>query len=153
MNAKSKNNAPANARTVRFPVRKFLTLCIALAVVIYATAFAFTDMRFKEQLAQIIAIERIQLRQLGSYVASDVSTSLVQLQGLAGEAVVTRAMDSPYPRDLQALRSELITMARRNPVYQQIRWIDEDGTERVRVTRDGHSVTRDIAPVRHFSRA
>jgi len=141
MNAKTIDPAPANARTARFPVRKFLTLCIALAVVIYATAFAFTDMRFKEQLAQIIAIERIQLRQLGSYVASDVSTALVQLQALAGEAMVTRAMDSPYPGDLQALQSELIMMARRNPVYQQIRWIDEDGTERVRVSRDGRSVT------------
>jgi PAS domain S-box-containing protein len=50
-------------------------------------------------------------------------------------------MDSPYLRDLQALQSELVTMALRNPVYQQIRWIDEDGSERVRVTRDGHSVT------------
>lgn len=141
MNTNTKNYASANARTARFPIRKFLTLCIALAVVIYATAFAFTDMRFKERLAQIIAIERIQLRQLGSYVASDVSASLLQLQALAGEAVVTRAMDSPYLRDLQVLQSELITMARRNPVYQQLRWIDEDGTERVRVTRDRHSVT------------
>jgi len=141
MNANTRNPAPANARMARFPVRKFLTLSIAMAVVIYAAAFAFADMRFKEQLAQIIVIDRIQLRQLGSYVASDVSTSLVQLQALAGEAVVTRALDSPYPGDLQALQSELITMARRNPVYQQIRWIDEDGRERVRVTRDGHSVT------------
>ena len=141
MNTNTNKYASANARTARFPIRKFLTLCIALAVVIYATAFAFTDMRFKERLAQIIAIERIQLRQLGSYVASDVSASLLQLQALAREAVVTRAMDSPYLRDLQVLQSELITMARRNPVYQQLRWIDEDGTERARVTRDGHSVT------------
>ena len=140
MNANTINAAPAHARTTRFPVRKFLTLCTALAVIIYAAAFAFTDMRFKEQLAQNIAIERIQLSQLGSYVASDVSTALVQLQALAGERMVTRAMDSPYPGDLQALQSELITMARRNPVYKRIRWIDEDGTERVRVTRDGRGV-------------
>ena len=84
MNAKTINHAPANVRTARFPVRQFLTLCIALALVIYAAAFAFTDMRFKEQLAQIVAIEGIQLRQLGSYVAGDLSTSLVQLQALAG---------------------------------------------------------------------
>ena len=141
MHAKPKKPASANARTALFPVRKFLILCIALAVVIYAAAYTFVDLRFKDQLAQIIAMERIQLDQLGSYVARDISTSLVQLRALAGEAVVTRAMDSPYPGDLQALQSELITMARRNPVYQQIRWIDEDGTERVRVMRDGHSVT------------
>jgi PAS domain S-box-containing protein len=141
MNAKTINDAPANAPTARFPVRKFLILCMALAIVIYAAAFAFAEMRFKEQLAQIITIERIQLRQLGSYVASDLSTSLFQLQALAGEAAVRRALDSPYPGDLQALQSEVVTMARRNPVYQQIRWIDEDGTERVRVTRDGRSVT------------
>jgi PAS domain S-box-containing protein len=141
MNARTVNHVPANDPTARFPVRKFLTLCIALAVVIYATAYAFSDMRFKEQLAQIIAFERIQLRQLGSYVASGVSTSLVQLQTLAGDAVIRRAIDSPYLGDIQAFQSELITMARRNPVYQQIRWIDEGGTERVRVTRDGPSVT------------
>ncbi|MGD2076214.1 MAG: PAS domain S-box protein [Gammaproteobacteria bacterium] len=140
---KTNNNisAPAKARTARFPVRKFLILCIALAVVIYGVAFTFVDMRFKEELARIVAMERIQLGQLGSYVASDVSNSLVQLQALAEDAVVTRAMASPYFQDIQALQSELRTMVLRNPLYRQIRWIDEDGTERVRVVRDGRSVT------------
>jgi PAS domain S-box-containing protein len=125
----------------QFPVGRFLALCVPVAVIVFGTAFAFTDMRFKERLAQIVTVERVQLRQLGSYVAADVSTALVHLQALAGENLVRRALDSRYLRDVQALQTEFAIMARRNTLYQQIRWIDENGSERVRVTREGGHVS------------
>jgi len=141
MNAEANNDSLTDARRAGFPVRQFLLMCIPAAVVIFVIAFAFTDTRFKEQLAQIVNIERIQLRQLGNYVATDVSVPLVHLRALSREAVVRGAMDSVYPRALQELQSEFLMMAERNPTYQQIRWIDEDGMERVRVTRDGNGVS------------
>jgi PAS domain S-box-containing protein len=132
----SNNHAfPENAQSVQFPVRQFLLLCIPVAIAIYATAIAFTDMRFNAQLDRIVATERTHLNQLGGYVAADVSTSLIHLRALTQEEALTQALASPTPRALQTLRTVFITMARRNPAYQQIRWVDETGAERVRVMR------------------
>ena len=131
---------PANAQNVRFPVRQFLLLCIPVAVTIFAIAFAFSDMRFNAQLDHIVAAEQTHLNQLGGYVAADVSTSLIHLRALTQEAAVTRALGSPNPAALQELQSIFLTMANRNPTYQEIRWIDQTGIERVRVTREGDHV-------------
>jgi PAS domain S-box-containing protein len=131
---------PENAQSVRFPVRQFLLLCIPVALAILAIAYVISDMRFQAHLDTIVAAERTHLYQLGGYVAADVSTSLVHLRALSQEPEVSDALDAPLPRALQALQSVLITMARRNPTYQEIRWIDETGAERVRVVREGESV-------------
>jgi PAS domain S-box-containing protein len=121
---------------LRFPMRQFLTLYLPVAVVILAVAFAFADMRTSAQLDQIIATERANLQQLSGYLAAEASSSLNHLRDLAREAALAHAIDSPSPGNRQALQSVFMTMARRNPDYQQIRWIDEAGTERVRVMRD-----------------
>jgi len=117
-------------------MRQFLTLYLPVAVVILAVAFAFADMRTSAQLDQIIATERANLQQLSGYLAAEASSSLNHLRDLAREAALAHAIDSPSPGNRQALQSVFMTMARRNPDYQQIRWIDEAGTERVRVMRD-----------------
>jgi PAS domain S-box-containing protein len=125
-----------NGRRLRFPVRQFMTLYLPVAVVILAVAFAFADMRTSAQLDQIIATERTNLHQLSGYMAAEASTSLNHLLDLAREASLAQAIDSPSRGSLQALQSVFMTMARRNPDYQQIRWIDEAGAERIRVMRD-----------------
>jgi len=140
MVSQDKHTSPASTQNVRFPVRQFLLLCIPVAVTIFAIAFAFSDMRFNAQLDHIVATEQTHLNQLGGYVAADVSTSLIHLRALTQEAAVTRALDSPNPAALQELQSIFLTMANRNPTYQQIRWIDQAGVERVRVTREGDRV-------------
>jgi PAS domain S-box-containing protein len=140
MASHEKHTLSANAQNERFPVRQFLLLCIPVAVTIFAAAFAFTDMRFNAQLDHIVATEQTHLNQLGGYVAADVSTSLIHLRALTQEAAVTRAMDAPNSLTLQELQSIFLTMANRNPTYQQIRWIDQTGVERVNVTREGDRV-------------
>jgi PAS domain S-box-containing protein len=140
MVSNNKHELPGNAQSVHFPVRQFLLLCIPVAVAIFAIAFTFTEMRFNAQLDRIIATERTHLNQLGGYVAADVSTSLIHLRALTQETAVTNAMNSPTPLALQELQSVFMTMAKRNPTYQQIRWIDETGVERVRVTREDYRV-------------
>jgi len=131
---------PDDADRARFPVRQFLFLCIPVALAILATAFAISGMRLQAHLDTIVAAERTHLHQLGGYVAADVSTSLIHLRALSQEPEVMAALDSSLNGALQALQSVFMTMARRNPTYQVIRWIDETGTERVRVVREGESV-------------
>ena len=136
MQINTEHEQTTNGRSLRFPVRQFLTLSIPVAVVIIAIAFVFADMRTHSQLDQIIATERTNLRQISGYMAAETSSSLDHLLALVHEPALEQAMELPSPRTLQTLQSVLMTMASRNPDYQQIRWIDEEGTERVRITRD-----------------
>jgi len=136
MLANTEHDMAMNGRRLRFPVRQFLTLCIPVAVVILAVAYAFADMRTNAQLDQIIAAERANLQQLSGYMAAEASTSLNHLLALAQEPALQQAMDSPSSIALQTLQTQFMTMATRNPDYQQIRWIDEAGVERVRIMRD-----------------
>jgi len=129
----TENQLAGNGHKLHFPVRQFLYMCIPVAVVIFAIAFVFANMRTSEQLGQIIAAERTNLYQLSGYMAAEASTSLNHLLALAEEAALVQAMDSPSPGVMQSV---FMTMAKRNPNYQQIRWIDEAGAERVRVMRD-----------------
>jgi PAS domain S-box-containing protein len=136
----NKQELPGNAQNVRFPLRQYLLLCIPAAVIILLTAFAVSDMRFNAQLDHIVAAERTHLHQLGGYVAADVSTSLIHLRALTQETEVRYAMDSTLPLALQELQSVFMTMVKRNPTYQEIRWIDETGAEQIRVVREGGRV-------------
>lgn len=131
-------NPPAKSdRDLRFPVRQFLSMCIPVAVVILAIAYVFADMRIAAQLDQIIATERTNLYQLSGYMAAEAATSLNQLLALAQEPALKKAMESASP---DVMQSTFMTMGGRNPNYQQVRWIDEAGIERVRVMRDEHQL-------------
>jgi len=129
----TENELAINGHRLPFPIRQFLSMFIPVVVVILAIAFAFANMRTSTQLDQITATERTNLNQLSGYMAAEASTSLNHLLALAQEAELMRAMDSPSSGVMQSV---FMTIARRNPNYQQIRWIDEAGAERVRVMRD-----------------
>jgi PAS domain S-box-containing protein len=140
MTTGNKQQLPGNAGNVGFPLRQYLLLCIPAAVAILVTAFAISDMRFNAQLNHIVAGERTHLHQLGGYVAADVSTSLIHLRALTQETEVRHAMDSTSPFARQELQTVFMTMAKRNPTYQEIRWINESGVEQIRVVREGERV-------------
>jgi PAS domain S-box-containing protein len=127
-------NQPAiNRHRLPFPIRQFLSMLMPVVVVILAITYALANTRINEQLDQIIDAERTNLYQLSGYMAAEASTSLNHLLALAQETELIHAMDSP---SLGVMQSVFMGMAKRNPNYQQIRWIDEAGVERVRVMRD-----------------
>lgn len=127
------NQLSANGHRLRFPIRQFLSMFIPVVVVIFIIAFAFANMRTNTQLEQITASERTNLNQLSGYMAAEASTSLNHLLALSREAELINAIDSSSFSTMQSL---FLTLAKRNPNYQQIRWIDETGAELVRVMRD-----------------
>jgi PAS domain S-box-containing protein len=124
-----------DANDTRFPTGQFWTLFVPVALVAIVVAFAFRQLRIDSQFEQISAAERSHLQQLSGFMAAEVSFSVHQLDALTREAVVQHAIDRSSPRANQALQAVFLTLANRHPTYQQIRWIDESGEERVRVMR------------------
>ena len=124
-----------DAKGTRFPSSHFWALLIPVALVATVLAFAVTQMGVDSQFEQDSAAERRHLQQLSAFVAAELSSSVHRLDALSQEAAVQRAIDTPTPRAIRVLQSVFLTLANRNPNYQQIRWIDESGAERVRVMR------------------
>ncbi len=125
---------------LRFLHRQFLALFIPVAAVIIAVAFAFMDMRSNAQIKEMTTAERANLQQLSGYMSAEATTSINQLRALIREDEVIFAIDTPSPGTMTTLQSVFMTMAGRSPSFQQIRWIDETGIERVRVMRDAKGI-------------
>ena len=104
---------------VRFPVRQFLTLTLPVAALIFAIAFAFSNIQVEKQLEQITASERARLHQVAGFMAAEASIALHHLLSLAEEDAVKQAMDASISHGLQSLQSVFTTFAKRNPNYQQ----------------------------------
>ncbi|MCG6863177.1 MAG: PAS domain S-box protein [Chromatiaceae bacterium] len=87
-------------------------------------------------MAEIIKSERTQLAHIIGFIGAEVSISLNHVRSIASEPVTRQAVTTPNADSLRTLQSSFLTLARRNPFYQQVRWIDEAGMERIRIERD-----------------
>jgi PAS domain S-box-containing protein len=63
------------------------------------------------------------------------SSAFNHLQSIYNETETQNAMNSDNPETFKLLQKSLLTLARRNPVYDQVRWIDETGLEKIRISR------------------
>ena len=132
---------PAGVPSIRFPVFEFFVLFVPVAILVLVMGFSFASLRTESEIEAVLEYDDTILRQVTGFVAAQVSGSLNHLLVVSGETATRRALDDADTRSLRRLEDEFLTLARRNPYYQQIRWIDETGRERVRVSRDGKETT------------
>jgi PAS domain S-box-containing protein len=129
-------DSPAIGQWGRFSSTLFLALFLPVAAVVLVLGFSFASLRSESEIKQIIEQDNSRLYLISGFVGAQVLDSLQHLRALSTESTTMRALDTGASGDLRALESSFLTLARRNPQYQQIRWIDETGTERVRIVRD-----------------
>lgn len=121
--------------SVRFPVYEFAILFVPVALLIVLVGFSFASFRIDDRIEALHDLDSARLHRISGFIGSQVSHSLHLLAALRDEPVTRRAIESGSEQDRLALAEELLTLARRNPDYQQVRWIDETGMERVRAMR------------------
>jgi len=130
------NDSLAAPQCGRFSSTLFLALFLPVAAVVLVLGFSFASLRSESEIKEIIERDASRLHLISGFVGAQVLDSLQHLRSLSTEATTLEALDPGTPADLRALGSSFLTLARRNPQYQKIRWIDESGTERVRIARD-----------------
>jgi len=130
------NTPTAGNQGGRFNRYLFLALFLPVAAVVVALGISFAALRSETQINEIIDRDSSRLHLVSGFVGAEVLDSLQHLRSLSVEATTLQALDSPSPGNLRSLESSFLTLARRNPQYQQIRWIDESGQEKVRISRD-----------------
>ena len=129
-------NSAVGSRSVRFPTYEFLALFFPVAIVVLVIGFAYAELRMETLTEEVLDQDSSRLHRVSGFIGAEVSGSLNHLLSLATETTSIQALDSQDTRHLKALENSFLTLARRNPHYQQIRWIDASGMEKVRVARD-----------------
>lgn len=132
----SQNDPTVGERSVRFPTYEYLALFLPIAVLVLVVGFSYAELKLESSVVEIIDQDSSRLHRISGFIGSEVSGSLNHLLSLSTEIPTLQALDSRNPRRLRALQASFLTLARRNPQYQQIRWIDKSGMEKVRVMRD-----------------
>ena len=129
----SKPDSTASNKNGRFPKLVFLALFLPIAVLVVVIGSSLASLRTEARIKEMHDLDSSRLHLVGGFLGAEVYGSLKHLRSLSTESITIQAMDSRNPVTLQALESSFLTLAQRNPEYQQIRWIDESGIEKVRI--------------------
>jgi PAS domain S-box-containing protein len=129
----TKTDSPTNNKNGRFPKLVFLALFLPVAALLVVVGLSLDALRTEARIGEILDKDSTRLHLVSGFLGAEVLGSLKHLRSLSTEDITIRALDTQYLGDLQALESSFMTLAQRNPQYQQIRWIDESGMEKTRI--------------------
>ena len=120
----------------RFPRFVFLALFLPIAALVVLIGFSLAGARTEARVNEILDQDGSRLQLVSGFLGAEVLASLQHLRSLSTETITLQAVDSPDTGLLKALEYSFLTLAQRNPQYQQIRWLDRSGLEKVRIMRD-----------------
>ena len=110
---------------------QFLPLPLALLVLVAAGFFYHNRIDAEMRRLQLEQRERVSLG--AASLTNDLDAPLRHLSILTSEAPIAHAINQPTPENLAQMAENFSTLMLRNPYYDQVRWIDQDGMEKVRV--------------------
>jgi PAS domain S-box-containing protein len=129
-------DSTVSGQSGRFPKYQFLALFLPMVLSVVVAGYYYSSQRTDARIKEILDSDGARLNLISGFLASEVLGSLKHLRSLSTETITRQALDSPVPKHLKALESSFLVLARRNPQYHQVRWIDESGIEMSRVVRD-----------------
>jgi PAS domain S-box-containing protein len=97
--------------------------------------FSIVHFRTESQLRSLVDEDSIRLHQISGYMGARMATAFNHLQSIYHETETRHAINSSNPDDFRPLEQSLLRLAVRNPLYDQVRWIDENGFEEIRISR------------------
>jgi PAS domain S-box-containing protein len=133
----TKTDTTAGNQGERFPKYVFLALFLPMAVLVVVIGLSFASLRTEGRIKEMLDQDGTRLHLVSGFLGAEVLGSLKHLRSLASEPLTRKALDTKDPGSLRAMESSFLTLAQRNPQYQQIRWIAETGMEKARIMRDG----------------
>ena len=136
MDEAPETESTTGSKPVRFNKLAFLGLFLPMAALVLVIGFSLASARMDARISEMLEHDGTQLHLVSGFLGTEVLEALKHLRSLSKETITLEALDSPEPAQLRLLEFSFLTLAQRNPLYQQVRWIDETGKERTRITRD-----------------
>jgi PAS domain S-box-containing protein len=120
---------------VKFPAFKYFALFAPILLLLIIVGFSIVHYRTESQIRSMIDEHSIRLHHISGSIGTYMSSAFNHLQSLYNETETENAINSNTPAALKLLENSLLSLAQRNPVYDQVRWIDEEGREKIRISR------------------
>ncbi|MBL8472642.1 MAG: response regulator [Rhodocyclaceae bacterium] len=131
---------PSSPRSA-LPLRLFLLLFVPVAGIIFGTAWYVAQTRLGEEISRISAAEKVAIVLGAGRLDDELRAPLRHLTSLAAEHPLQDLIQGRKPVGAAA-EAAFLTLASRNPTYDQVRWLDANGRERLRV--NGHHGTPEL---------
>ncbi|MGR8930194.1 MAG: response regulator [Gammaproteobacteria bacterium] len=121
--------------------KEFLLLFIPITVLIGAGTWLLGESRLKAEMSTQMAEERTYVDLALGRLDQELAVPIRHLVSLVNEKPVRQVYESADTTDPAQMEEAFFSLLSRNPDYDQARWIDQKGLERVRVNnRDGKQV-------------
>lgn len=121
----------------RFPLRLFLALFAPVLCLILGGGWYMGQDRIREQLGLVQTSEINHVVRGVRLLDDGLHTPLVQLRALAVNEDVRLGVAGGGAGSHKRMAAVFASLIAFNPAYSQIRWIDAEGRERVRVNNEG----------------
>jgi len=110
-----------------------LTLFLTLFLMGALCSVYFIQSWVNSEIESLISEERVATKSVAVALTTTIATSLRHIQSLGREKAVVELLIAPTPDNRLRVTEGFSSLIQRNPDYDQVRWIDEFGQERVRV--------------------
>ena len=122
-------------QNVKFPAFEYVALFAPILLLLVIVGFSIAHYRTESQIRAMIDEDSIRLHHISGFIGAYMSTAFNHLQSIYNETETNNAINSNNPADLKLMENSFLNLAQRNPVYDQVRWIDEAGREKIRISR------------------
>ncbi|WP_139379556.1 cache domain-containing protein [Zoogloea sp. LCSB751] len=116
---------------------QFLSIFLPVALIVTGGAWLLGRSSEQAAITPILAHEQEHISAARRRLEEDLALPLNHIHSLVTEAPIRNAYLSPSGDTLAAMQEAFVTLLSRNPGYSSVRWIDQDGQERVRVDWNG----------------
>ncbi|MCK9605044.1 MAG: response regulator [Methylomonas sp.] len=114
-------------------VKDFLLLFIPIAILVVVGTWTLADSCISAELSMLMAEEKTYVELSQGRLDQELAIPIRHLASLVNEMPVRRIYETVDVTDLGLMEEAFISLMSRNPNYDQVRWIDQLGRERVRV--------------------
>jgi len=111
----------------------FLHLFLPVLVLVLASTYLYGRAEYEGELTRLKDQETLNVRLGARELSRRLEAIVRHLHYLIGVRALREALDAPTPQHLNRLAATIANFSRSQGVFDQVRWIDEAGMEKVRV--------------------
>jgi len=114
-------------------VLHFFVIFLVSTAVLTTTLTLYTFQHFKLKQEELRNTETLRLDLATKSVTRNLKQSIIDVRLLAGSQHMQEYLNNPDPRNTSRLQKDFIHISRETAIFDQIRYIDRNGQERIRV--------------------
>ena len=111
----------------------FLRVFLPLAVLVLLGVGLFGRSEIEKEMTRLQSREMLYVNLGAGALAGKIENISRDLDYLAASLTARQILDDPLPARRAELAEQFVSFSRSKPIYNQLRWIDETGMEKVRV--------------------